>query len=90
MAFFVTLITQYVYPPYGVFAPSDYKPLISRDMIKIVWALGLTGLLFLLGIPRIILNMWGAANICEHMAKGLAIGVPIAIAIVLAAFMLRK
>ena len=45
IAFFTTLLTQYLYPPYGVYAPAGYKPLLSHAAVMLLWMVGLSTLL---------------------------------------------
>jgi hypothetical protein len=86
VSFFMTLVTQYVYPPYARFAPAGWKPLLSPEVIKALWMLGLTVLLYILGLPQLVIQKWAAANIRERIAQAIIIGG----AIIIAAIILRR
>lgn len=48
IAFLTTLLTQYVFPPYSVWSPAGYKPLLSKAAISLLWTVGLSWLLLVL------------------------------------------
>ena len=86
ISFFTTLATQYIYPPYAVWSPKDYKPLLSHSTVTLLWFVGISLLLFLSGIPRAVLHGWGKANIRERVAQAIIFG----LAIILAALILAS
>jgi len=80
IAFFTTLLTQYVYPPYARWAPPGYEPLLSDTAVKILWIVGIGVLLVAFSFPQRALRAWGAANIRERVAQAIILGVCIIIA----------
>lgn len=85
ISFFTTIATQYVYPPYAIWAPMNYKPIFSHSTIILLWLVGLGLLVFLSGIPKTAMEAWGKSNIREKVAQSIVIGIALLMGAILIA-----
>ena len=86
IAFFTTLVTQYLYPPYGRWGTPGYKQFLTESHLRLLWCLAIIALIWYLRVPHTLLEWWSRANIRSRVAQGLIIGAAIIIAALILTF----